>query len=159
MRRPSLQRIDMNFRDSVLTQDSNASSSVYPLSTSTASMTETPSPRSFSFAERELASLDPEVDHIQDFNGDDVSYRLRLLVKNNYWLPPAHYKPKPSDLALPSKKPQRSNTPSFLDLFRTRRTYNEPAPAPRSSYTTPPVRSGLFSRRTSSIRCRRAFKV
>ncbi|KAL1754000.1 hypothetical protein FB107DRAFT_216675, partial [Schizophyllum commune] len=134
-RRPSLQRIDMNFRDSVLTQDSNASSSVYPLSTSTASMTETPSPRSFSFAERELASLDPEVDHIQDFNGDDVSYRLRLLVKNNYWLPPAHYKPKPSDLALPSKKPQRSNTPAFLDLFRIGKGRKPGTPDSSSSST------------------------
>ncbi|TRM65034.1 hypothetical protein BD626DRAFT_490690 [Schizophyllum amplum] len=129
-RRPSLQRIDLNFRDSVITQDSSVSSSIYPPSTSTASGDTTPSPRSFSFAERECSSID----HSQDFDGDDVSYRLRLLVKNNYWLPPAHSKPNPSDLAVQSaKKPARLNTPTFLDLFRIGKTKSKPGTPDSSS--------------------------
>ncbi|KAJ7034992.1 hypothetical protein C8F04DRAFT_1395071 [Mycena alexandri] len=118
-------------RDSVLTQTSGftqGSSSVYPPSTSTASGTESPpSPRSIMEPEdnNDVASYDPELD--QEYDGDDVSYRLRLLVKNNYFLPPAHSKPSSSDFAatVNSKKaarPPPTPTTGFFDIFRKSRS-------------------------------------
>ncbi|KAJ6619691.1 hypothetical protein B0H10DRAFT_2024460 [Mycena sp. CBHHK59/15] len=61
----------------------------------------------------------------QEYDGDDVSYRLRLLVKNNYFLPPAHSKPSSSDFAvtLNAKKASRPPpTPTFFDIFRKSRS-------------------------------------
>ncbi|KAJ7637711.1 hypothetical protein DFH06DRAFT_1335860 [Mycena polygramma] len=111
-----------NARDSVFTQgsgfsQSGGSSSIYPASTSTASGTESP-PSPQSIAEQvdnnDVASFDPELD--QEYDGDDVQYRLRLLVTNNYRLPPAHQKPEFTQ----SRPPP--TTPTFFDLFRKSRS-------------------------------------
>ncbi|KAJ7494677.1 hypothetical protein B0H11DRAFT_1857677 [Mycena galericulata] len=121
-----------NVRDSVFTQgsgftQSGGSSSIYPPSTSTASGTESPpSPRSIAEQEdnHDVSSFDPELE-LQEYDGDDVSYRLRLLVKNNYFLPPAHSKPSSSDFAatVNSKKASRPPpTPNFFDIFRKSRS-------------------------------------
>lgn len=78
----------------------------------------------------DVSSFDPEIDEeIQDYDGDDVSYRLRLLVKNNYFLPPAHSKPSPSDLAplVMPKRPARATTPTFLDIFRVGKSKSKPS--------------------------------
>ncbi|KAL0954845.1 hypothetical protein HGRIS_003785 [Hohenbuehelia grisea] len=117
-----------NARDSVLTQNSVAtrmsttSSSLYPPSTSTASASGTespPSPRSLATQaeNNEISSYDPDMEAEHEFDGDDVSYRLRLLVKNSYFLPPAHSKPSPSDLA-PAVDIHKKASPTFMDLFR-----------------------------------------
>ncbi|KAJ2917393.1 hypothetical protein MD484_g3024, partial [Candolleomyces efflorescens] len=127
-----------NVRDSVSTQQSATSSSLYPLSSSTASAPESPpSPRSLTEQLDHLEPLhfDAETDGGgPEFDSDDVAYRLQLLVKNNYFLPPAHSKPSPSDFAALAassnqKKPNKSSAPAFLDLFR--------AVKPKSKPTTP----------------------
>lgn len=155
---PPLTRINttgMNVRDSVLTQESylthqsGTSSSLYPPSTSTASGTESPpSPRSVAEQNdnNDVSSFDPEVDDPQEFDGDDVSYRLRLLVKNNYFLPPAHSKPSPSDFATLNapKKPARVTTPTFLDLFRVGKSRSKP--------TTPTGATQTFDSLTPVLR-------
>ena len=54
-------------------------------------------------------------------DADDVSYRLRLLMKNNYYLPPAHSKPY-SDIPINAdtlkKAPSKPASPTFLDIFK-----------------------------------------
>ncbi|KAJ7593005.1 hypothetical protein C8J56DRAFT_487802 [Mycena floridula] len=115
-----------NIRDSVasgFTQQSGISSSLYPASTSAASGTESPpSPRSILEPDEEMNI--PVVNEAQDYDGDDVSYRLRLLVKNSYFLPPAHSKPSSADLS-PSL-PKKPNAPGFLDLFRVGKSRSKP---------------------------------
>lgn len=114
-----------NVRDSVSTQKSNTSSSVYPFSVSSASGPTSPisptslRPLSEDIEHFEISPMEPEVeDGISGFDPDDVSYRLRLLVKNNYFLPPAHSKPILSDLSpAEPKKSTRAATPTFLDIF------------------------------------------
>ncbi|KAH7907935.1 hypothetical protein BJ138DRAFT_1158795 [Hygrophoropsis aurantiaca] len=125
-------------RDSLLTQQSSTSSSIYPASTNTESP---PSPRSPIARDIEhppsfLDLENPKIGHALDY---DTEYRLRLLVKNNYFLPPAHSKPSPSDFApfhnsaapvISSKKP------AFLDLFRV----GKPKPSPPVSDKEPMLR-------------------
>ncbi|KAF7327627.1 hypothetical protein MKEN_00342000 [Mycena kentingensis (nom. inval.)] len=122
-------------RDSVYTTGSGftgGSSSIYPPS-STASGTESPpSPRSLAeqLDNQAVSSFDPEAEH--EYDGDDVSYRLRLLVKNNYFLPPAHAKPSPSDLAASDtlKRAAKSpTTPNFFDLFKRSRSKSRSKPS------------------------------
>ncbi|KAF5371858.1 hypothetical protein D9615_009561 [Tricholomella constricta] len=127
-RDPELTGVDssaVNVRDSISTQLSGLSSSVYPPSTSTASGPDSPpSPRSMVEQQDnyDVSSYDPEVGEAQEYDGDDVSYRLRLLVNNSYFLPPAHSKPSPEDFAVlgssSQKKPAKPSTPTFFDLFR-----------------------------------------
>lgn len=80
--------------------------------------------------------MDPDEPYndYQAFHSDDVSYRLRLLLNHNYFLPPTHSKSSPSDfaspVAAPDKKAARSAAPAFLDIFRVGKT--------RSKLTTPP---------------------
>ncbi|TDL25779.1 hypothetical protein BD410DRAFT_607610 [Rickenella mellea] len=138
-------------RETMLKRESGTSSSLYPPSVSSVSGTESlpslpslPSPRSLASVERydSVRSVDPDDDeddinpHMQelhDLDADDVSYRLRLLVKNNYYLPPAHAKPYPPNLmpsAPASKKPSpKSSSPTFLDIFKVGKS--------RSKATTP----------------------
>ncbi|KIY72363.1 hypothetical protein CYLTODRAFT_486391 [Cylindrobasidium torrendii FP15055 ss-10] len=99
-----------NVRDSFMSLQSAASSSLYP-STSTVSGTESPpSPRSMVFPD------EYDVPVVDDYDGDDVSYRLRLLVNNSYFLPPAHAKPElPPAPAAPARK---SSAPTLFELFR-----------------------------------------
>jgi hypothetical protein len=131
----SLREARQRLRESSQTFQSGTASSVYPLSSSTISGTESPSsPRSIvdSFQDNHISSVDPDepYDEYQVFRTDDVSYRLRLLLSNNYFLPPAHSKPSPSDFASPvaasSKKPAKSVGPAFLDIFRVGKTRPKP---------------------------------
>lgn len=125
-RDPSLVPVN-NVRDSVSTQ--GASSSLYPPSTSTASGPGSPtSPLSMSdrIDQLILPTVTPEVNDVQEYDSDDVSYRLRLLVKNNYFLPPAHSKPSPQDFASTSPNSTRKTSTPFLDLFRVGKSKSKP---------------------------------
>ncbi|KAG6917008.1 hypothetical protein DXG01_004273 [Tephrocybe rancida] len=114
----------VNVRDSVSTQLSTLSSSVYPPSVSTTSGPDSPSsPRSMIQQQEnyEVSSYDPEAGETQMYDGDDVSYRLRLLVNNNYFLPPAHSKPSAADFAALEKAIQKKpSTPTLFDRLRGR---------------------------------------
>ena len=125
-----------NVRDSVSTQQSGASSSLYPPSTSTTSGPGSPtSPLSMSdrIDQLILPSVTPEVSDVQEYDSDDVSYRLRLLVNNNYFLPPAHSKPSPEDFASASPTAGRKASTPFLDLFRVGKLKSKPSTPPRLS--------------------------
>ncbi|KAN0105294.1 hypothetical protein V8E52_011177, partial [Russula decolorans] len=135
----SLREACQGLRESNVTVRSGTASSVYPLSSSTVSGTESPSlPRSIanSFQDHHISSVDPDepYDDYQAFHTDDVLYRLCLLLNNNYFLPPAHSKPSLSNfaspVASPYKKATRSAAPTFLDIFRLGKA--------RSKLTTPP---------------------
>ncbi|GJE96595.1 hypothetical protein PsYK624_127940 [Phanerochaete sordida] len=102
-----------HFRDSIV----SSSTSLYPKSTSSDSDFESSFPRSPKKRGRDFG---PDAIGQADFDVDDVSYRLRLLVHNSYFLPPAHSKPSPLSLA-PPKLPadhKRTSTSGFLDFFR-----------------------------------------
>ncbi|KAG8906388.1 hypothetical protein FRB99_006983 [Tulasnella sp. 403] len=117
-------------RDSVTTHHS----SLYPQSTSSYSNTSPPSPSSpssSSFApsvqtagtDADATSLDPHHPYHHILDPDDVSYRLRLLVRNNYFLPPAHSKPSQSELAAAAEQAYQAGaaaakSPSLRDIFR-----------------------------------------
>lgn len=145
-----------------MTVQSGTASSVYPLSSSTVSGTESPpSPRSIadSFQDNHISSVDPDepYDDYQALNTDDVSYRLRLLLNNNYFLPPAHSRPSPSDFASPvatsNKKAAKSAAPTFLDLFRVGKARSKPntPPSPLTPEVGPPrLRTTADSTITSS---------
>jgi hypothetical protein len=120
----SLREARQRLRESNVTVRSGTASSMYPLSSSTVSGTESPSsPRSIadSFQDHHISSVNPDepYDDYQAFH--NVSYRLRLLLNNNYFLLPFHSKPSPSDfaspVAAPYKKATRSAAPTFLDIF------------------------------------------
>ncbi|KAJ7903598.1 hypothetical protein B0H14DRAFT_2665559 [Mycena olivaceomarginata] len=134
-----------NVRDSVLTQgsgftQSGTSSSIYPPSTSTAQLDN-----------NDVASFDPDLD--QEYDGDDVSNRLRLL-------------PSPSDFAASNakKSPRPPPTPTFFDFFRKSRskpstptgsgpTFDQFTPAlrtPSDSTTVSPYPPPVPRRRSSS---------
>jgi hypothetical protein len=123
---------------------------VYPNSTHTVSPSESSlSPHSLPGQPHDhgIAAFDQD----SDYSGDDVSYRLRLLVKNSYFLPPAHSKPSSSDLTSPlksSKLSSRAGTPTFLDLFRLGKSKSRPS-TPASSTTTAVESIGPILRTTS----------
>lgn len=97
-----------------------------------------------------IIAVDPDSQVVDEFDGDDVSYRLRLLVKNNYFLPPAHSKPSSSDLTSPlkaQKSSSRAGTPTFLDLFRLGKSKSRPSTP--SSSTTAVESCGPMLRTTS----------
>lgn len=127
-------RARSSLRDSLLTQQSSTSSSVYPMSTSMGTDSP-PSPQSPNLPERGIPMPAFEFDgpRVQEFDADDVSYRLQLLVKNNYFLPPAHSKPSPADF--PSSLNNSKKAPSpFFDLFRVGK--------PKSRLVSPDVANG-----------------
>ncbi|KAG9010454.1 hypothetical protein FRB94_010417 [Tulasnella sp. JGI-2019a] len=143
-------------RDSMTTTTrtvTHNSSSVYPaLSISSNSYSGPPSPSSpssSSFAPSIQTNGTGDTDDIRN-NGlrfaldpDDVSGRLRLLVKNNYYLPPAHSKPSQSDLqnlavAADAINPPTKTTPSFLDIFRVGKPAKPPPLAPPPSSRVAP---------------------
>ena len=143
----SLREARQRLRESNVSVRPGTASSVYPLSSSTVSGTESPaSPRSIadSFQDHHISSVDPDepYDDYQSFHTDDVSYRLRLLLSNNYFLPPAHSKPSPSDFASPvaAKKATRSAAPAFLDIFRVGKARSKPTtpPSPLTPDAGPP---------------------
>lgn len=76
--------------------------------------------------QQDISSVIEDVEGMQNYDGDDVAYRLRLLVKNNYFLPPAHMKPSPEDFAAPTNA-KKSPTPTFLDIFRVGKSKSRPA--------------------------------
>ncbi|PCH42261.1 hypothetical protein WOLCODRAFT_137801 [Wolfiporia cocos MD-104 SS10] len=117
------------FRDSILTQMSTTSSSLYPASTVTTGRTDHSVP--WTVAQDDyMRTRAPE--HLSreklEFDTDDVSYRLRLLVNNSYFLPPAHAKPSPHTLApQDAKTPAKPTTNStFLDFFRIGKSRSRP---------------------------------
>lgn len=65
-----------------------------------------------------------------EFDVDDVSYRLRLLVNNSYFLPPAHSKPSPLSLspqvATSAQKDAKAAASTFLDFFRMGKSKSKP---------------------------------
>src|SRR6266478_5697324 len=155
----SLREARQRLRESNVTVRSGTASSVYPLSSSTVSGTESPSsPRSIadSFQDHHISSVDPDepYDDYQAFHTDDVSYRLRLLLSNNYFLPPAHSKPSPSDfaspVAAPYKKATKSAAPAFLDLFRVGKARSKPTTPPRP--LTPASENSPFAFQASALR-------
>ncbi|KAL4247213.1 hypothetical protein ABKN59_007913 [Abortiporus biennis] len=127
----------MQFRDSVISQQSSTSSSLYPQSTSTSSHAESSiEPRSLKDKDEDLSSFSPRIvthsDRDSDFDVDDVSYRLRLLVNNSYFLPPAHSKPSPLSLAPPpvpsTQKANKQSAPGFLGFFGLGKSKPKSAP-------------------------------
>ena len=107
----------------------SSSSSLYPASTSSGSIPESSllSPRDKG---GDATSFAPHIVTSSDFDVDDVSYRLKLLVNNNYFLPPAHYKPSPLSLSpqAPAQDPKaaKSTTPGFFDFFRMGKSKSKP---------------------------------
>jgi hypothetical protein len=153
----SLREARQRLRESNVTVRSGTASSVYPLTSSTVSGTESPSsPRSIadSFQDHHISSVDPDepYDDYQAYHTDDVSYRLRLLLSNNYFLPPAHAKPSPSDFASPVAATKKA-APTFLDLFRVGKARSKPntPPSPLTPEVGPPrLRTTADSTITSS---------
>ncbi|KAH9960876.1 hypothetical protein BC827DRAFT_1205968 [Russula dissimulans] len=140
----SLREARQRLRESNMTFQSGTTSSVYPLSSST---------------DHHISSVDPDepFDDYQAVHTDDVSYRLRLLLSNNYFLPPAHSKPSPSDFASPitpqQKKAAKSAAPAFLDIFRVGKARSKPTtpPGPLTPELGPPrLRTTADSTITSS---------
>ncbi|KAF7796629.1 hypothetical protein EIP86_007811 [Pleurotus ostreatoroseus] len=135
-----------NLRDSMV----STSSSLYPQSTSTESYPESSiHPRSFDGKDGDDSSFSPRIvtqgSHPPEFDVDDVSYRLRLLVNNSYFLPPAHSKPSPLSLAPPNppstnQRMSKQVAPALLDFFRMGKSKSKPVtPAVQSPTTeTPP---------------------
>ncbi|OBZ72120.1 hypothetical protein A0H81_07804 [Grifola frondosa] len=116
-----------NYRDSTITQFSSTSSSLYPASTSTGS-----SLLPYSDDQDESMDTYPQIASPgnSEFDADDVSYRLRLLLNNSYFLPPAHTKPSPLSLApppiLPAKRATKPANANFLDFFRIGKSKSKP---------------------------------
>ncbi|KAF9236750.1 hypothetical protein BU15DRAFT_89036 [Melanogaster broomeanus] len=127
-------------RDSLTTQQSSTSSSIYPMSTSTGTESP-PSPLSPAIQERGMSipAFDLDALRVQEFDTDDVSYRLQLLVKNSYFLPPAHSKPSPADFP-PSTLNKKAPAPAFLDLFRVGKSKSKPNSPDAVNGTTPMLR-------------------
>ncbi|KAI0072532.1 hypothetical protein K474DRAFT_1711512 [Panus rudis PR-1116 ss-1] len=121
-----------HIRDSVFSHISSTSSSLYPPSTSSGSRAESSLfPPSLRDSDNEVSSFAPRIvtaeDKDMEFDIDDVQYRLRLLVKNSYFLPPAHSKPTPISLAPPpAQKPAKANAPNFLGLFGLGKSKSKP---------------------------------
>lgn len=143
-----------HFRDSMISNSTATSSSIYPNSTSTSSRSAAESlfPPSLgdyedasSFTPR-IAGQDMEKGDME-FDIDDVQYRLKLLVKNSYFLPPAHSKPTPVSLAPPPAANANKATPTgFLGLFGLGKSKSKPATPVTAS---PPVEAGPILRTTS----------
>ncbi|KAG8886844.1 hypothetical protein FRB98_000926 [Tulasnella sp. 332] len=159
-------------RDSMTTSARTAthnSSSVYParsISTNSYSANSPPSPSSpssSSFSASIHTSNTGDTDDARN-NGlrfaldpDDVSGRLRLLVKNNYYLPPAHSKPSHHDLqslaiAADAINPPTKTSPSFRDIFRV----GKPAKSPPPVVPPPAPRVAPHSHQPLPARLRKA---
>ena len=98
-----------------------------------------PSPLSPTMPERgvPMPAFEFEGPRVQEFDADDVSYRLRLLVKNNYFLPPAHSKPSPADFSSSVNNSKKAPSPTFFDLFRVGKPKSKPASPDLANGTTP----------------------
>ncbi|RDX57587.1 hypothetical protein OH76DRAFT_55691 [Lentinus brumalis] len=142
-----------NPRDSMMTQNSGTSSSVYPASTSAGTRTETESSMPYTDYQHEADMSFPDIVTLEhpDFDADDVSYRLRLLLNNSYFLPPAHAKPTPNALSPNSQdlsKKAKAGNAGFLDFFRIGKSKSKPtSPVPGSP---PPIDTTAPILRTTS---------
>lgn len=137
---PTDNDVQSSVRDSLLTQQSSTSSSLYPPTTSIG--TESP-PLSPTMQDNGIVVPAFEVDglpRMQEFDADDVSYRLQLLVKNNYFLPPAHSKPSPADLAPCVNPSKKATSPAFLDYFRVGKSKSKPSSPDTYDYGSPMLR-------------------
>lgn len=134
-------RARSSLRDSLLTQQSSTSSSVYPMSTSMGTESP-PSPLSPVLPDRgvPVAAFELDGPKVQEFDADDVSYRLQLLVKNSYFLPPAHSKPSPADFPSSLTNSKKGPSPTFLDLFRVGKPKLKPASPDAVNGTSPILR-------------------
>ena len=76
----------------------------------------------------EVPTLAENESGYRDFDTDDVSLRLQLLVNNSYFLPPAHSKPTIADLSNSdaAKRSPKPNAPGFFDLFRMGKAKSKP---------------------------------
>lgn len=125
-------------RDSL---QSGTSSSLYPASTQTSTpMDRALSPQSHFEQMPEVIEVPTLAENecgYRDFDADDVSLRLRLLVNNSYFLPPAHSKPTIADLSSSdaTKRAPKPTTPRFFDIFRIGKTMSKP---PTPVATEPP---------------------
>ena len=116
-------------RDSL---QSGTSTSLYPASTQTS----TPLDRALSPQSHlqqmpevvEVPTLAENESGYRDFDTDDVSLRLRLLVNNSYFLPPAHSKPTIADLSNSdaAKRTPKPAAPGFFDIFRIGKAKSKP---------------------------------
>ena len=107
-------------RDSL---QSGTSSSLYPASTQTSSpLDRALSPHHFEQMPEvvEVPTLAENEGGYGYFDTDDVSLRLRLLVNNSYFLPPAHSKPTIADLSNSdaARRSPKPASPGFFDIFR-----------------------------------------
>ncbi|QRW03960.1 hypothetical protein RhiLY_02959 [Ceratobasidium sp. AG-Ba] len=151
-------RSALHQRESMVTQSSSlTTSSVYPASSSSQTGPDSPPSPSTPSAH---SSMDPVQTPGFAVDADDVSYRLRLLVRNNYFLPPAHSKPNHSELSLLSPHvnppPVKTPSPTFRDLFRVRpRTPSKSGPeSPKTTKaptTASPVVRPPVPTRTSTM--------
>lgn len=145
-----------HFRDSLMSNSTTTSSSIYPNSTSTSSHSAAESsifPPSLgdyedasSFTPR-IVGQDREKGEME-FDMDDVQYRLKLLVKNSYFLPPAHSKPSPVSLAPPPalNNTNKATPAGFLGLFGLGKSKSKPVTPVTAS---PPAAVGPILRTTS----------
>ena len=131
-----------------MTHISSTSSSLYPASTSAGSQTESSMP----YTDDQDADVSyPEIVTAEhpDFDPNDVSYRLRLLLNNNYFLPPAHAKPNPSSLSPNPLDPPKKNKPSnggFFGFFgigksKSKPSASAPGSPPADQFTGPILRT------------------
>ena len=122
-------------RDSL---QSGTSTSLYPPSTQTSSPLDRALSPQLHFEQMpevvEVPTLAENESGYRDFDTDDVSLRLRLLVNNSYFLPPAHSKPTIADLSNTdaAKRSPKPTAPGFFDIFRIGKAKSKP-PTP----TTP----------------------
>ncbi|KAI0701206.1 hypothetical protein BC835DRAFT_1303798 [Cytidiella melzeri] len=140
-------------RDSLI----SSSSSLYPASTSSGSFPESSLLHSPKEKGGEESSFAPRIVTSSDFDVDDVSYRLRLLVNNNYFLPPAHHKPSPLSLTpqIPSQaqKAAKPVSPGFFDFLRMGKAKSKPVTPICSSppaLDNPPPLLGTTSNSTTA---------
>ncbi|RPD61085.1 hypothetical protein L226DRAFT_570819 [Lentinus tigrinus ALCF2SS1-7] len=128
--------VSRNPRDSLMTQVSGTSSSVYPASTSAGTRTESSMPYTDDQFEADMSYPEIVTPEHPDFDPDDVSNRLRLLLNNSYFLPPAHAKPTPNALSPHAQEPSKRTKPGntgFLDFFRIGKSKSKPtSPVPGS---------------------------
>ncbi|KAH8117841.1 hypothetical protein DFH11DRAFT_1723856 [Phellopilus nigrolimitatus] len=144
--------------DSGVTQQSTTSSSLYPKSTSTDdSYSSPPSLPSNDMDDRLIVAVDPDdnphVHELSEMDADDVSYRLRLLMQNNYYLPPAHSKPFSEYSSSTAKKsPLKSPSPTFLDIFKVgKKKSSSPVQKAAKSPTAPILRTTSDSSTLSGL--------
>lgn len=120
--------------------------SAYPASSSHSSRSSSPSPepsRTPSPAPPPDQLLKPSTPYSPalDLDPDDVNARLRLLVNNSYFLPPAHTKPELSPLYF---SPKPSSPSTFRDFFRVGKRKDKKTSEPNGVVVNPrrPVLAG-----------------